>query len=177
MKKAMFNKQYGLEDAVIEGKKTKTRRICKNQDNPTIEDAPWKVGEIIAVAQRYQDIFKDDEKQGILGHPTVLVRNACDTAGWSNKMFVKASSMKYYIKITDIRIERLQDISEEDCLAEGIMENHKYACPFGYKDGEGVFFWGDSPKESFSDLIDKISGKGTWKSNPWVYVYEFELAK
>lgn len=69
----------------------------------------YKVGEIVAVAQSYADI-------GI--EPFAF----CEAA-WRNKMFVKAELMPYQIKITNVRIQRLQDISDEDCLREGIELN------------------------------------------------------
>lgn len=44
-----------------------------------------------------------------------------ESAGWTNKMFVRANLMKRHIRITDVKVERLRDISEEDCLKEGII--------------------------------------------------------
>lgn len=91
-------------------------------------------------------------------------------------MFVKADLMPHLIKITDIHVERLQDISDEDCLKEGIEKCKIPLCIKHYF----IRDCGDcasSPREVFSELIDKVSGKGTWESNPWVFVYEFELLK
>ena len=98
--------------------------------------------------------------------------------GVHNKMFVKAEYMPHQIRITNVRVERLQDISDEDCLREGILEdcpNVQYSFPteIGYC-GQYPF---NTPREAFAALIDKVSGKGTWASNPWVFVYEFELVK
>lgn len=92
-------------------------------------------------------------------------------------MFVRAEFMPHHIRITRIRIERLQDISDEDCLAEGIWRAHEVGL-------EGVTYWytrlANSPyrtaREAYAALIDKISGKGTWQSNPYVFVYDFEIA-
>lgn len=93
-------------------------------------------------------------------------------------MYVKADLMPYRIRITNIRAERLQYITDEDCMAEGIWKAHNVGL-------EGVTYWYtnlvNSPyrtaKEAYAALIDKISGKGTWASNPYVFVYEFELIK
>lgn len=139
----MFNDQYRLTEAVLEGRKTQTRRIIKCPrefkgewvagfnihirksdkkvvDWPCMYDADerefdggeilprYKVGEIVAIAQSYADI-------GIEPFPF------CE-AGWRNKMRVKAELMPHQIKITNVRIQRLQDISDEDCLAEGIRK-------------------------------------------------------
>lgn len=80
------------------------------------------------------------------------------------------------IQITRVSIERLQDISEEDCLKEGIWRDDNVGL-------EGVTYWYHglanssfrTAKEAYTALIDKISGKYTWESNPWVFVYDFEL--
>ena len=95
--------------------------------------------------------------------------------GSYNKMFVKADLMPHRIRITNIRVERLQDISEEDCIAEGIQdktyqETHFYCIT---KDNTRYV----TPIGPYRKLIDKLSGKDTWDRNPLVFVYEFELIK
>lgn len=96
-------------------------------------------------------------------------------------MFVKAEYMPHQIRITGIRCERLQDISDEDCFREGISESWYESTDtttYGFTDekkGTAVEF--DTPREAFASLIDRVSGKGTWKKNPWVVAYEFELLK
>lgn len=143
-----------------------------------LEHSLYKVGENVAIAQRYIDLADNDEFYrlcGIHGMPLECIKFE---KGCKNKMFVKADLMPNRIRITDIRAERLQDICEDDCLAEGIWEAHN----IGLK---GVTYWytslSNSPyrtaKEAYAALIDKISGKGTWASNPYVFVYEFELIK
>ena len=97
-------------------------------------------------------------------------REAC----WNNKMFISASILPHRIKITNIRIERLQDIGEEDCLKEGIKrKNERYVV----ENEKGVCFYTNDVILAFRFLIDKTCGKGTWESNPWVFVYDFELIK
>ena len=92
-------------------------------------------------------------------------------------MFTKADVLTHHIRITKIRIERLQDISEEDCLAEGIVdfESRINKAHFYSITDESATY--GTAKKPYSLLIDKICGKGTWKSNPYVFVYEFELIK
>lgn len=175
MEKIMFNDKYGLTQAVLEGRKTMTRRII-HDDVVKIYSDPWDLigncaryhfDEIVAVAQRYCDVLHcADVPKG-------------DEKGWGNKMFVKADLMPHQIKITDIRVERLQDISDEDCLREGIMKGE-------FMNTWDTFYydeWGDVPnhitfktaREAFAALIDKVSGKGTWESNPYCFCYTFEL--
>lgn len=96
--------------------------------------------------------------------------------GWKNKMFVRADLMPHQIRITGVRVERLQDISDEDCLREGvngesIFDDNDYCTV------QGIQPWFNSPRDAFAALIDKVSKKGTWEENPWVFVYEFELVK
>lgn len=196
MKKIMFNDSIGLTEAVLSGRKTQTRRIIKFSpiDANYVYDKGWpiggyvaseitnhysryKVGEIIAVAQSYKDagvdsIPEEDEEFGCYSFP------AEQLAGWTNKMFVRADLMPHRIRITNVRIERLQDISDEDCIKEGIYldEDPMNAQAFVYTYPNATQ-WYFSAREAYAALIDKISGKGTWESNPYVFVYDFELVK
>jgi len=73
-----------------------------------------------------------------------------------------------------VRCERLQDISDEDCLQEGIAKRKwdVWGLNIG---GEHVTNIGKTPQLAFEYLIDKINGKGTWESNPYVWVYDYKL--
>lgn len=160
----------------------------------------YKVGEIVAVAQNYESMANG----GYLDRMTVPADNAVGFefkleycgGGYKNKMFVASDLMPHHIRITDIKIERLQDISYDDCLKEGIEEDHPcYWVATDYdnpdfrkisdeladhlpgKNGKMESYFWDSPRKCFAHLIDKISGKGTWDSNPWVFAYSFELIK
>lgn len=180
MKKIMFNDKYGLTQAVLEGRKTQTRRILlphtvhKLRNGNDYQEvirlySTYKVGEVVAVAQRYKDIALD--------LPVELAAELIKQPGWTNKMFVKADLMPNRIRITNIRIERLQDISEEDCLAEGIVDFESginKAHFYSITDESATY---GTAKKPYSLLIDKIAGKGTWKNNPYVFVYDFELIK
>ena len=183
MKKIMFNDRYGLTQAVIEGRKTMTRRIVPTKtrlrralavihDEPHgseqeeyLKSACYKVGEIVAVAQNYRSCGNYHVPKE---HP-----------GWSNKLFVTPALMPYQIRITGIKCERLQDISNTDCLKEGIRQAYEESIlgMYGYIDHKGTGLWFNTPREAFASLIDKVSGRGTWASNPWVVAYEFELVK
>lgn len=174
MKKIMFNDEYLLTQAVLRGEKTQTRLIFKGSTpfgnfEEMMKYAPYKVGEVVAVAQCYCDI--GSPKFDKFGH---------DVQGNTNKMFVKAELMLHKIKITSVRIERLQDISDEDCLRDGIShytpaDGQDIEGGFGFQSSKGGLFLFDTAREAFATLIDKVSGKGTWQSNPYVWVYDFEL--
>lgn len=203
MKKIMFNDRYGLTKAVLEGRKTQTRRIAYTQNGFIVFDdedfqlkkldngrtlltlrdnmlkaARYKLGETIAIAQKYDDLVKDDEFYrlcGIHGMPLECIKYE---KGCTNKMFVRADLMPHHIRITRIRVERLQDISDEDCLEEGIWtRTGRWYCYDIIKRGEEYYDPYPDPREAYSVLIDRISGEGTWESNPWVFVYDFELVK
>ena len=134
MKKIMFNDKFILTQAVLRGEKTQTRRIVKDGTplgdfEEAMKHAPYKVGEVVAVAQSYKAIYDElEEKDG----NCVANEWWCDawdiaggnidiSAGYTNKMFVKAELMPHKVRITNVCIERLQDISDEDCLCEGIF--------------------------------------------------------
>jgi hypothetical protein len=188
MKKIMFNDRYGLTQAVLEGRKTQTRRIAFKRDiDPLIQGitsesliaarSRYKLGETIAIAQKYDDLVKDDEFYrlcGIHGMPLECIKYE---KGCTNKMFVRADLMPHHIRITRIRVERLQDISDEDCLKEGIWtRTGRWYCYDIIKRGEEYYDPYPDPREAYSVLIDRISGEGTWQSNPYVFVYDFEIA-
>lgn len=205
MQKIMFNNRYGLTQAVIEGRKTMTRRIeligseqniiapgifevtsrCikVRQNGQLIMSVPlrYKVGEVVAVAQRYADIPDLAEQARDPFSETYFEEEDIGAEpGWHNKIFVKAELMPHRIRITGVRCERLQDISDEDCLKEGINASNSheigYGIPWVYEfAGSKMVYY--TPREAFAALIDKVSDRGTWGLNPWVVVYEFELVK
>ena len=197
----MFNDWYGLTQAVISGRKTVTRRIIDPQGKyeelrwwqPCIEfeecmygytenegweviEPRYNVGEIVAVAQRYDSFLHPNN--GVIEHD--YQTTALASKGWDNKMFVKADLMPHQIQIRDIRIERLQDISEEDCMKEGIYRDYgDTEIPprefYDYDGNNGDGF--NTPRAAFASLINKVSGRGTWDRNPFVWRIEFELVK
>lgn len=203
----MFNDHYGLTQAVLEGRKTMTRRIISypkkfhgkdvcgfyvyrrkvdaaitdvcmyDEEEIPIDEGQilpkYKIVEEVAVAQSYRDILAE----GFESDAAVLrAFEQRRLVGWTNKMFVRPELMPHRIRITGIGVERLQDISDEDCLREGVQVLPEISRYYFERTGcEGFYFY--TPREAFASLIDKVSGRGTWKSNPWVFVYEFELLK
>lgn len=180
MKKMMFNDKYGLTKAVLEGRKTMTRRIVPGRylgEFPNEVDLfeaiynghAFMKGEVVAVAQCLRDMGYDarDTK-----HKSGAIWGLNHTPAWTNKMFVSASECIHQIRITNVRVERMQDISDEDCIREGIRK-----MTFDTFSFDSWKFFARSPREAFAALIAKVSGKGIWDRNPWVFVYEFELVK
>lgn len=209
MKKIMFSDAYGLTEAVLSGRKTQTRRILKGKPlfpDDDIEDVvicgdeahiianggeslitaklPYKVGEVVAVAQSYKSLFEEDCRRVKEGKPmrNITIKNVSDHPGWTNKLFVKPDQMPNRIRITNVRVERLQDISCDDCEKEGFVKCDDEICKTKCYliPGCRLFHCGngcEDPREAYAALIDRISGRGTWLSNPWVFAYDFELVK
>ena len=199
MKKIMLNDNFCLTDAVRRKQKTMTRRIERGlellsetnhefdgnkvilhfeaSDEPIIIRPRYKVGEIVAVAQSYKDAGMRPTHK-IYNERTDKSDNVCNTSGWTNKMFVQPELMPHKIQITKVRLERLQDISDEDCIKEGIIKfGGRFDGNFGfYENKRGKFpHLFESERSAFAWLIDRVGGKGTWASNPYVFVYEFRL--
>lgn len=217
MKKIMFNDKYGLTEAVLERRKTMTRRENKKLNHPLVADiSDWgidekgkacvsitystgvneivypayQVGEKVAIAQRYSDIPMPYLLKGIDDPLKKYFQRQliCQSRGYKNKMFVAATLMPHHILITNLKFERLKDISDEDIMREGIFKydkppiHHEFD-PFApwppyvkpYKHDNDNLIYSCSARYAFSYLIDKVSGTGTWNRNPWVFAYEFEL--
>lgn len=199
----MFSDDYCLTQAVLDGAKTMTRRsfarfepdarmfdeiynieggfddkgrwifTLYNENGDIIGDMipHYNVGEVVAIAQSYKEIYPNADFEMIDGNFIT------ESAGWSNKMFVRANLMPHHIRITDVKVERLQDISDDDIMCEGVWQLSYDNGLFYVSKNIGyvptVAF--PTTREAFWYLIDKISGKGTWESNPWVVAYSFEL--
>lgn len=190
MKKIMFNDKFCLTQAVLNGAKTMTRRVLKDNVplgnwKDTKKHLPYKVGEIVAIAQSYKDIYAE-KIEDFAKHSYHIPREDAakkfrklheTCAGWTNKMFVKSELMPHHIRIINVKVERLQGISEEDILREGVWQ---------YYDNNNLFYVSKkigyasdvafpSARKAFAYLIDMVSGKGIWESNPYVVAYSFEL--
>lgn len=217
MKKIMFNDNFKLTQAVLEGRKTQTRRIITPQ--PTYKNncgICWKgyayglrpidfnepfgsymnfvtgteydkscrryrKGEVVAVAQSYKDCGYNEIALDISPKDWRTVRGTLGKSkGWNNKMFVCAEACKHQIRITNVRIEKLQDISDDDCLREGIRKGRCGSEDTHFMDA--YYVPNDiqpccTPQEAFAHLINKVSRKDVWQENPYVFVYDFELVK
>ena len=200
----MFSDGFMLTKAVLEGRKTQTRRVitypktfhgkdvcgyyvcrratdraitevCMYDENESFIDEgqilpKYKVGEVVV------------NEDGVPMWEIISQKVGGINAGWDNKRFVASSLMPHQIRITDVRVERLQDISDECCLKEGIIKKwHKPACKNYYyvpgvevKSAKDVH---DTPQEAFAHLINKVSREDVWQENPYVFVYDFELVK
>lgn len=221
----MFNDRYDLTLKVLRGQKTQTRRevpegimrMAKMEVRELggdlaerIKDhTPYCYTEKVAIAQSYHELAKILAERG--GKRTddkldkyYLARQSgrvCDTdAGWNNKMFVKADLMPHQVRITGIKVERLQDISTNDCLAEGLDDDcgegiHPYwwsidhnkhedwrkisdevACHGFDRHGKPCTYYWETAQSAYKALIDRLD-KTMWERNPLVFAYTFELIR
>lgn len=196
MKKIMFNDRFLLTQAVLDGIKTQTRRIIKPQpeydedkgllwegyysgigfDNPKdayknfAHHGPYKVGEVLAVAMSYKDIY---ERIRSWEYAEEYRSNHENLAGWRNKMFTDTKMPFAKIKITKVRVQKLQDITDEECLLEGVGLYQETAVKTiaTLNDTKEEF---NTAREAYAFMIDAICGKETWESNPFVFAYDFE---
>lgn len=188
MKKILFNDKHLLTQAVLSGIKTMTRRVLKEGTplgnwEETVKHLPYKVGDIVAIAQPYKDIIEclpmySDAILDEVGMPRKEYK-----AGWTNKMFVRADLLPHHIRITDIKVERLHDISDEDIMREGIREeSYAGGCMYffnktyirkGNRYVEPIY--NTTPMRAFASLIYKVCGGEVWRFNPLVVAYSFEL--
>lgn len=232
MKKIMFNDRYGLTRAVIEGRKTMTRRVCKDyatgkiiygdlveswryypeeglaefvmkDGSIMVAKAPYREGEVVAVAQNYNDALEEYNRMGdTVGWGALVGTTENGCAGYGNKMFVKAEVMPHRTQITDMKIECLQDITDEDCLKEGIEKDLAEGSPLYFIsiphtgisweeyrqrvheisrhiEGDPNDYFFDNPRAAFAALINRpgVGRKGLWVENPFVFGYEFKMVR
>ena len=178
-----------MVQAIIEGRKTQTRRVIKSSLEDMDEDN-WPMGcdaDGLWHRERCQfgnigDHLWVKETWGIandlapdINLPPMVSYKASDTTGgwatgrlnkWRSPMFMPRRFSRITLEITNIRVKRLQDISNKDALAEGI-ENFfgvTYSGRFPPADG----------RLRFSEMLESTKGKGSWAANPWVWVIEFK---
>ena len=202
----MFNDRYGLTQAVIEGRKTMAMMLINIKSTSDVQVRifaglrPKSSGVVAMYVLRkscptrsarswpWRRDIKDTFDYSNCVNPYAW-EDDDKPSGWTNKMLTKAELMPHQIRITGIKCERLQDISDAECMKEGVVGGIiGYYVPGikckdwskeSYVDTEDGRTWKlfPTPREAFASLIDKVSGRGTWQRNPWVVAYEFELVK
>lgn len=195
-----------MVQAILDGRKTQTRRIIIKEDLKDIYDSidfmkmehfpdksyraifstderpgtvksKYQVGDILWVRETWQhtkclNINFEDENYGYVykadGQPWE------DHEGWTWKpsIFMPREAARLFLKVTNVIVERLNDMDEWDAVREGVdfkvVPNQYY---FNYLTDE---FSERTASQSFETLWQKLNGKESLESNPWVWVYEFE---
>ncbi len=199
-----------MVQALLEGRKTQTRRIIKEPNNgvnteiceidkkafAADECGVWKdrispygkVGDLLWVRETFAPspayIPRDclpNVSEG-QGYKAIYYRATSEHFAWGMygepkwkpSIFMPRTASRITLEITNIRVEKLKDISSGDAIAEGIELNGD----FGYKDylGKGGIY-SNAPRPSYFSLWEKINGKGSVEKNPWVWVLEFKVHK
>jgi len=175
-----------MVQAILDGKKTQTRRVIKIDDAPEnwkisiagtsiVRTEPYDVklpryaaGDILWVRETFCEVPYEHNHVPIKGGHITIPKYAYKadserdyTGIWKPSIHMPREAARIFLRVKTVRVERLQDITEEDAKAEGVI------C------GQGQKRW--TARSAFMDLWDRINGKkNPWESNPWVWVCEFE---
>lgn len=130
-----------------------------------------RIGQIAAVPERFQ-------------HPAFCNYRASwlhgtDGLRWTPGIHMPRWASRITLEVTGVRVERLQDISESDAIAEGIERAPSMGKPGAfqwcdYRLPRDPSEWFNDPVRSYQSLWEQINGPGSWASNPWVWVVEFK---
>jgi hypothetical protein len=179
-----------MVQAIVEGTKTQTRRIVQNAveiaENPNalgwfinelgeaIACPYGKIGDVLWVRENFQYRFEDKNQPAYaadFNYPLV------SRIKWKPSIHMPKSACRIFLRITNIRVQRLQNISQEDAIAEGIIDYEdgtykNYFTKKGLRDIDGVECL--APIASFQSLFCNINGIALWDQNPYVWVIEFD---
>lgn len=188
MKGIMFKEE--LFNAILEGKKTATRRIVNiPPEHIPSNSSEWvfqrynpryNKGEIVYLKEPYGYNGTEDFESKIVYKydkcytPELLEQIKLSGGKWKNKMFMPEKYARYFIEIVKIGVERLQDITEQNAKDEGV--DMQFCLSLNeFIDRKFDIGKASTYKIGFMNKWDEINGKGSWKSNPWIWVYEFKL--
>jgi len=195
-----------MVQSVLNGSKTQTRRLFKvnnqiitaKEENvffdvemgeavySSVGGQSWykcpygQVGDILWVRESfYEPMFEG--LNGKYYYKADLEKQGWDFK-WKPSLFMPKDACRLFLEITDIRIERLQEISDEDCKSEGIKreiftptgEECYYFYPCNDLRDDSYL---DSPKISFYSLWKSINGQQSWDDNPFVWVIGFKVVE
>jgi hypothetical protein len=180
-KPILFNTQ--MTKAILDGCKTQTRRIVKPQPIPCHDGekeclswplCPYTVGDILYVRETWQDLSNNegeyvyladgDKGLGDKGWGVITTKDI----KWRPSIHMPKEAARIFLKVTNVRVERLQDIAEEDARAEGFRVGDQPAGGNSSKASTArqAYMW------TWQILYDKCDYP--WASNPWVWAIEFE---
>ncbi|WP_421801785.1 hypothetical protein [Flagellimonas sp.] len=193
--------------AILDGRKTQTRRIVKptkkgssiyySKDNKSMMEyrEGWG-GHKLKPKALIEDVFWVREsffhnwfEEQLDDYPKYCYKAdfpieyehdgekySVDDFKWKPSIHMPKEACRLFLKVTNVRVERLQGICEKDTIAEGIQPFYSGYLAYGDKSEEAKLY-GVDPKDSFELLWTMINGKKSWKDNPWVWVYDFEITE
>ena len=133
-----------------------------------------KVGDVLWVRETFLPTIINGKKDGNWYKASVDITSQL-IIKWKSSLFMPKAACRIFLEITDVRVERLQDISNEDAIDEGIERLNVASSMMCYKSyvvkggGTGVY-----PYVSFQTLWQSINGKESWEKNSWVWVVSFK---
>jgi len=175
--------------ALLAGTKTQTRRVLKEPYGmlERMPDGEWKpiptkifVGDRLWVRETWAPLtaltHNDPGPQAIIDGGFYRADEGTvdgEISKWKPSIFMPRHASRLTLTVTDVRVERLQDISEADARAEGCpvtWDGKPYAPPPPEVDS-----WQGYGRYSYCLLWSKINGPGSWDVNPWVVAYTFTV--
>ena len=96
-----------------------------------------------------------------------------ETGRYRHARFMPRWASRLTLRITDVRVQRLNEISRADAIAEGLHHVSDGCAPWGVKGLAGS--WSGDPRLSFAALWESINGPGSWDTNPWVWALTFDV--
>ncbi|WP_346930260.1 hypothetical protein [Clostridium sp.] len=218
-KPILFNTE--MVKAILEGKKSCTRRVVKPHRQANIENMwidmsdwdsvvvyddnyhigekgyikiPYKVGDILYVRETWTTIDNFKNYADVEMDEDIKYLYKCDDNGkehvfidigvkrWKPSIHMPKEAARIFLEVTNVRVERLQDMKHDDFINEGIRTYTKDNNVFKYAVSEEQFAWSDMPRvpwKAFAILWDRILKKEQlglygWDNNPWVWVIEFK---
>jgi len=160
-----------MVQAILDGKKTQTRRIIKISKKPFLGNFYHPF--IFKIEKHECSISTSYAYDFIQKHAKYLVGDIL--WGWIPSILMPQKASRIFLKIVDVRVERVQDISMSDAIAEGVMalpdDFYSLSLLTAEKSDQESYF-----TERFEELWDSINAKRGfgWNVNPLVWVYEFE---
>lgn len=194
----LFNTE--MVRAILDGRKTCTRRICKDANERTVPDmefynadrrtyavhnfADQEHTEMLSTGERTCPICPGDilyvretwkkAPNGYYYYEDWQRNDIADVTKWKPSIHMPKEAARIWLKVTDVRVERLQDITEEGAKKEGAIDNRGFIhSPNNEYDNvhtareHFVKIWNNTIKKSNLDRYG-------WEANPWVWVIEFE---
>lgn len=159
-----------MVQAILEGRKTQTRRVVKGEHlrgvtcdatmySQMATRCPYgQPGDILWVRETFMPITTYSVDGAVKGFAHKADRKEWDDcAKWKPSIFMPFAAARIFLRIKSVRVERLQDITEEDAVAEGVFN---------------TFI--NTAKHQFYKIRQSINGPESWDANPWVWVVEFE---
>jgi hypothetical protein len=191
-----------MYQAILDSRKTQTRRIVKKvpkkldlkelyeySSSYIHSQCPYgQPGDLLWVRERtieieyrhYHDLKDEGKNPGLFLYKNDISPFAYNVLqlkygydNWKSPIHMQKDAARIWLQITDIRVERLQDISDEDAIAEGILKVGTHRYKNYLKDLNDEYFL--SPLTSFRSLFESVNGEQVWYQNPWVWVISFKV--